>query len=306
MTPIQINIKAGSNAGRRLLLEQSPITLGRSPDNTVMLDLPFVSRLHAELRFEDGHWSLVNHSPNGTRLGRRWVTDQPAALDSAASIQIGEEAVLDVTPQAAPAGAAESTGSSASEASAPAGTGMSKRSKVWIGIGVYLVAMLVLFIVLATLTGGENDGDAGPRIAELSRSDIAQEIERRPAPEPPDERRARAALTEARELFNRRDSERDGRYRALEAYRIAIKYMPDHELPENVDRRKYHVLQQELIDQVAEHYQRAYNLLRSQQYQRASDAFQRLSQIYPATRDSRIFRNAQKHWTRANRALEDD
>jgi len=309
MPPIDVHIKAGSNAGRRLLLEQSPITLGRSPDNGIMIDLPFVSRRHAELRYDDGRWWLVNHSANGTRLNRQWVTDNPAAIEGAASITIGEDAVLDVAPQAQAAPGGETQGEGAptdSGPGAPPGSGMTRRSKIWVGIGAYLGVMILLFVLLATLGGGDSDSEGDPGVPELTRQQIAAEIEQRPEMHAPDERRARAALDEARELFNRRDSERQARYRALEAYRIAIAYMPGHELPLDIDRRRYHILQRELADQVSEQYQRAYNLLRSQQHERASDAFRTLAQTYPATRDSAVFRNVQQHWTRARRALDDD
>ena len=308
MPPIESHILVGSNAGRRLLLEQSPITIGRSTENDLVIDLSYVSRRHAELRFADDQWWLVNHSPNGTRLNRRWVTDTPRAIESASRLTIGEEVVMELTPQAAahagaPDDGAAEQGDGGAE-SAAGGSGMSRRSKVWIGIGVYLVLMLGLIAFALTLQ--DSTGAGGTRLApELTTEQIEQEIQRRPTPAPPDERRARGALAEASELFHRRESEVAARYRALEAYRAALRYMPGHELPKNIDRRRYRVLQQELMAQLTEQYQSAYNLLRSQQYERALEAFRQLLRMYPAGDDSRLVRNAERHAALARRRSED-
>ncbi|MFW6059118.1 MAG: FHA domain-containing protein [Phycisphaeraceae bacterium] len=305
MTPIELHILAGSHAGRRLLLEQPRITIGRSADNDVVIDLSYVSRRHAELRVEDGQWVLINHSPNGVRLNRHWVTDAPQLIEGLAQLRIGDEAILEIAPQL---GAAfdEQTAAETDGGDRPGG-GLSRRAKIWMAIGVYLIAMLGLFGFLATLsTDDGNDGVIRAPELELSAEQIRAEIHRDPQPQPPDERRARAALAEARELFNRRDSDSSARYQALARYREALAYMPDHELPEPIDRRRMRALQDELSEEVAQRYQRAYGLLRSGRYRQAWQAFNDLLRSYGAESDSRIVRNIVRHAATARELAEND
>lgn len=303
---------AGSHAGRRLLVGQPRVTVGRAPDNDVVIDLPYVSRRHAELRFEGDEWLLINHSANGTRLNRRWVYDNPWVIGDPVTLGIGEETVLEVRPQAegAAAGAAtagamgagdETAGESAATTTRPGG-GMSRRAKIWSGIGVYFVLMLGLIGFFATLDEGEADEgiSAAP---ELTRTRIVELVGRDIEPRPTDERRARAELAAARELFNRRESEINARYEALEAYRRARAFMPGHELPA-IDRRRYRLLEQELSDEVAQRYERAYNLLRSRQYEESLRAFRQLQRVYPAGAGDPLLENIDRHTAAARRAVE--
>lgn len=287
------------------MLEQPTITLGRDPGNDVAIDAPYVSRRHAELRLVDGRWHLVNHSLNGTRLDRRRVQDEAVAVDGPATLSIGDEPVMQLTPQLAPAkaGAGEDEAAGSSAPAAAPGAGMSRRAKLWLGIGVYFVIMLGVLAFLFTLS----EGEAGERAAaapELTRGQIRELLHRELAPRPAEERRARAELHAARELFNRRDVEVDARYRALEAYRLARAYMPDGELSE-IDRRRQRLLEQELADQITERYERAYSLMRSRQPEAALRAFRELQRLYPAGANDPLLENIDRHAAAARRAVEE-
>jgi hypothetical protein len=49
------------------------ITLGRSPDNDVVLADPYVSRAHAYLKFDSGNWRLISISARLIELeGKTW------------------------------------------------------------------------------------------------------------------------------------------------------------------------------------------------------------------------------------------
>lgn len=308
MTPIELHILVGLHTGRRLLLEQATIMIGRAPENDIVLDVPYVSRRHAELRFEEGGWLLVNHSPNGVRLNRQWVTDAPQPIEGSAQIRIGDEPVLAVTPQAAVgAGDADAVDDPTADSSQtqPPGSGLSRRAKVWTGIGIYLVAMLGLIVFLSTLDSDGTSTASAIRAPELSTETIRERIHRMPDPQPPDERRARAALIEARELFNRRESDRTARAEALALYREAMAYMPSHELPQPIDRRHVRVLQEELTAEVAGQYQRAYGLLRSGRHQAAWEAFNDLLRVYGGEGDDVIVENIVTHAATARRLAED-
>jgi hypothetical protein len=60
---------------RRVPLTASPVSLGRSLDNDVVVEHPRVSRRHAQLRQREGRWWLIDlGSANGTA-----VNDQPVS-----------------------------------------------------------------------------------------------------------------------------------------------------------------------------------------------------------------------------------
>jgi predicted component of type VI protein secretion system len=44
------------------------VSVGRSPENSVVLHDPYVSRHHADLKFVDGRWCLANLGRHGTLL----------------------------------------------------------------------------------------------------------------------------------------------------------------------------------------------------------------------------------------------
>lgn len=302
--PIELHILAGSHAGRRLVLERPTITFGRDAGNDVVIDAPFVSRRHAELRFAEGRWHLVNHSPNGTRLNRRRVQDEPASIDEPATLSVGDEPVMQLAPQHAPAPAAvgqEESAAGGASGAAP-GAGMSRRAKLWLGIGVYIVVMLGVLAFLFTLTEGEAGGGAAPP-PELRRGEIRELLHRELEPRSADERRARRELHAARELFNRREAEVDARYRALEAYRLARAYMPEGELPE-IDRRRQRLLEEELAERITERYERAYSLMRSRQPEAALRAFRELQRLYPAGANDPLLENIDRHAAVARRSVE--
>ena len=64
--------------GRRTVLSGSRVLIGRSRDCDLMLDDPNVSRRHAELRQEDGHWVVADlASTNGVKVNGRRVQEEP-------------------------------------------------------------------------------------------------------------------------------------------------------------------------------------------------------------------------------------
>ena len=65
----------GSLKGRRLPLGNEPISFGRSDENDVVLSGEVASRVHAELRHEDGVYVLKDRgSSNGTWVNGTRVT----------------------------------------------------------------------------------------------------------------------------------------------------------------------------------------------------------------------------------------
>ena len=72
MPSLRLRFLNGSQRGRELTFTASPVRIGRSRDNDVVLpevDSPLASGRHAEIVWENGHWWIVDlDSTNGTRL----------------------------------------------------------------------------------------------------------------------------------------------------------------------------------------------------------------------------------------------
>lgn len=313
--PIELHILAGKNAGRRLVLDQQAITLGRDAHCDITIDLPYISREHAQLRYDEAGWVLANQSANGTWLNGKKVTKKPRPLTDASIVTIGDEHVLEIVSLSPPSVAASAAAATASPASssedasdqastAPApGTGLTKRAKLWIGIGAYMVLMLAVIVFFSTLDQSASSDNDTLAVPEFTAAAIASEIRQPPRQQLADERTMRKALVEAGELFALRETDPLTRYRAYESYRVAQSYAPDLKLPDSLDARRYQVLEQELIDDVTKRYQEAYNLLHARQYDAAAKAFEKLLERYPAGTSSALFENAQQHWAAAKRAL---
>ncbi len=84
----EIEFKEGPLAGRRLTLESKTYSLGRRLENDLPLDDVMISGEHAELRFQDGGWAIVDlGSSNGTSLNGKRVSS--ALLSPGDFVQLG-------------------------------------------------------------------------------------------------------------------------------------------------------------------------------------------------------------------------
>ena len=82
-------VKRGPIAGSRFLLDQPLTFAGRHPGSDIVLDDITVSRRHAEFRFENGEFRVVDvGSLNGTYVNREPV--ESAVLANGDEIQIGK------------------------------------------------------------------------------------------------------------------------------------------------------------------------------------------------------------------------
>lgn len=82
-------VKRGEKAGSRFIVDAVVVTIGRHPDSRIFLDDVTVSRRHAEVRYEDGHYTVADvGSLNGTYLNRERV--ESARLTSGDELQVGK------------------------------------------------------------------------------------------------------------------------------------------------------------------------------------------------------------------------
>jgi hypothetical protein len=82
-------VKRGPNAGSKFFLDVDVTEIGRHPESHIFLDDITVSRRHAEIRRDEGGFSLNDvGSLNGTYVNRERVEE--AALRSGDEIQVGK------------------------------------------------------------------------------------------------------------------------------------------------------------------------------------------------------------------------
>jgi hypothetical protein len=66
---------------------QPKISIGRQPDCDVEISDAYVSRLHAELQFRSGQWSLLSRGKSGVVVRNSQITELP--IDSEVTFQLG-------------------------------------------------------------------------------------------------------------------------------------------------------------------------------------------------------------------------
>lgn len=85
----QLVVTAGQLAGTRLTLGESPITIGRAEDSTLVITDDYASARHARLVPRDGQWYIEDlGSTNGTYLDRTKITG-PTPVPLGVPIRIG-------------------------------------------------------------------------------------------------------------------------------------------------------------------------------------------------------------------------
>jgi len=290
MIPIEVINRTGG--GRRDMFVESPVTFGRDASNMVIVAGEFVSRQHGELRFEDGQWSIHVHSANGAQVNGRRVGKRGRKLRDQDVVSVGDDTLFDlrIEPPVAPVAELPEQDGDDDDGAAP--EPQSKRKGLWIGIGVYLLAMMGVFMYLSTLKS--TDGDGVSHAPELTKEQIRDDMLQPITSVEPDEHIASDHLEQAREAFHRLDASDREAYIAYHHYRMAMARLPDNRLPDSADDLRYHEARQRLIDAVTDTYQRAYEMLRSRRYREAAEAFRHLTEMYPNS-GSVIHQNAEAH-----------
>ena len=291
MSRVRITLAAGGSAGQQMIFDPPRVTFGRSGDSDIVFDLEAVSRRHGELVFEHGKWMLHNHSPNGTKVGRRTVKSKPKPVTGLKTIRVGSLPLMRVeVDPAVPVAAEEAADEPGDGGAAASGSKGSARLKIWLGIAAFWVVLLGLVMVLSTLNpGGDADADDVER---LSRQRIETLITRPVETEAVNERRRNAALARARRHYGLIGSDPGALFACYEAYRQAKALSENATLPEAIDELRYREVESRLLEEVTERYEAAYTDYRSGRYLAAERAWRELAQLYPNP-DSVIFDNAQ-------------
>lgn len=291
MIPLQVHITSGPQAGTRLQLTQTPVSFGRSPENTLVLDVNTVSRNHGELRFEeDGQWWLINLSQNGTRVGRKRITKKPRALADGDAISIGDEEVFRVYY----AGDAEPTANAAPDTDAPAnadqpasaapGTGTRSRGKLWLFLGIWFGLCLGMFVLFATTCDNTDPAD-GPSTQRVQRFETVEEVHKVLRREvervTPDDYVYTENVKQARDAY--RTSEPRYYYDAYYHYREATRHLPaGQDLPAE-DRQRYEAILDDLAELIHERFEHALGLHSTRDHEQALREIDDLRQYYRAS-----------------------
>ena len=92
-TPLKLVITSGALQGQELPLQGDVITIGRSPDSSLVIQDDYTSTHHARLENRAGTW-FVNDlgSTNGTWLDRSRITS-PTVLNPGVPVRIGRTVV---------------------------------------------------------------------------------------------------------------------------------------------------------------------------------------------------------------------
>lgn len=299
MSEIHIKILSGPATGRFGSFDDSPITFGRSPESTIVVDAVHASREHGELVRFDGAWHVCNHSANGTTVNGKKVGDEPHMLRDGDVIGVGKEKLMrvgieTVTPADQPEQAEE-------PAAAVADSPQAKRpvNKLWVGIGIYLAVMMVVFIVLSMASGGDKDKKTAVSIPMLTDQQIADEI-RKPLSLKRNDDEADAALKRAQRYYQQRDADIAALYLAHHNFKKALAYQKDHsKFADGLNDRDFRACEKLLIERVTNLYRDGYALRTSNQWEGAKHKLYSLLHTYPDN-DSAIHRNTSRQLNQVN------
>jgi TolA-binding protein len=216
----------------------------------------------------------VSHSPNGSTVnGKPVATGKAHPLKPGDTIGVGKQKLLTVQFQPPVAkGAAEEA------AAAPARqSDMSRRAKLWLGIGIYMVIALVVIIVL----WGLKKEEAAPQLAAAQVSD--QEIEaeiRRPLVRAPDEREAARTLAEAQQWYPRSGGHEAGLFHTHRNYKLALAFSGKTSF-EGIDQLQFNEVENALVQTITRDYRAAYARVRSLEWSAAETLLRGILQQYP-------------------------
>ena len=281
----QIHVINRKGGGSRETFTAPTVTFGRDSGNMIVTGGEHTSRLHGELRCEADRWLLVNLSSNGTELNGRRVTRKPRPLQDHDVIGVAGETLFEVRIDE-PSPTTPSDGDDEESVQA-----MSKRTRLWLFIGIYLVLMLGAFFFLNTLKQEKQERQQAT--APLTREQIEQEIRSPLPPMPVNPPESAQELNTANELIDRLDSSPDATYRCYMAYKKSLALSGRPHFEPGTDLLHCQQVQQRLIDSVSSTYAQAYQELKSGQFRKAIDGFRRLTDIYPDT-TGRIHENVRQ------------
>jgi hypothetical protein len=153
-----LTIQKGPGPGQVHPLRGGAVTLGRHPDNQIVINDSQVSRYHARLTWQGSTYSVEDlGSANGTWVNNRRIS-QPTVLRPGDTVSLSRDIVLSFGGQ--PQGSAPTyLAPDYAAASPPA---RSSRTWLLLGIGGVLVAAVAVAALVLALAGGKDNGQGNP------------------------------------------------------------------------------------------------------------------------------------------------
>ncbi|MCC7192601.1 MAG: FHA domain-containing protein [Phycisphaeraceae bacterium] len=287
MSTISVQIITGPGSTRREAFTDPVISFGRDASNAIVLSEPTASRKHGELRYAQGQWVLVNLSPNGTRVNGRSVTRKAQPLMDKDMVAVGDHPVFQVLFDPAPASLVDPV----APTDEPVQSKANRKTKLWIGIGIYLVVMTLAVIVAKDLLDDPADKN-GTSVPRLSAEQIRDAVCKPMTVTTPNIGDASRYLSDAKEYYNKLDTDDRNLYAAYRAYQLALANMEKKDF-EGIDQLQFAAVQSKLVEEVTTAYNRAYDLLKKPDYVGADAAFFKVIQIFPDA-NSEVYQNASR------------
>jgi len=299
MATIELHMQSGPDTGGKLSFSSGEITFGRSPDNAVVLTSKFASRVHGQLKQDDGKWILENLSENGTLVNGRNIRKKSRALSPGDEVGLLDEVWFTVDFQDPAEDEAIAPGAAEDEEARQ----RKKSMRIWIGLGVYLVLMLGGVLVLMNSPANPNREE---QFIAIPDEVIVRDIQELETVSLPDRNEAERLLREARLRYERKDLSDRALFDAYDAYRRALAYADASDfstLGNAKDDRRFLALQEELIEEVTATYKDGFAKFKAGQYRKAYNTMNHLAtQLYPDD-DSEVVEQAKSIVNAANRQM---
>ncbi len=296
MNAIHIQVLSGPTTGRSGVFVDAPITFGRAPTQSVVIDTPLASREHGELVVEGDRWCVVNRSSNGTTGNGKKIGDGPHALMSGDVVGVGKEKLFSVVIDEPTIETADGVQAPV-EAAADDGEGVKKKKMLlWIVLSVWFLGV---FGGLAALKQCEGEGDKGPNTPSVrwwSRGEIATEIGRLQSGSEVLIEAYEKSLKLAESAYEQRDYDTRALYTAHTHFKEALMYAKRDYFEDGLVQQKFVDCEKALIEAVVTRYELAYSQSQAGQRDEALRTLGDLQDIYPAYGgDSEFYDNVSAH-----------
>jgi len=303
MTPIQVQVLNGPQAGQRLVFSHAPVTFGRGPENTLIVQLRAASRAHGRLVFEEDQWFVEDFSSHGTQVRGKRVKGSRRPLQLGDTVSIAGRPIFQLIEEGASSAEAEDDAPAEfhdeSEDAAETPPRRSRRGLL-IALAIYGLALAGIAAFLGLI---EPPDPADQQLPVLSDEEIADAV-RQPLPSvTPDPRDAADALRQATRLYLVKDTQPDALFESYRAYQAALAYSDRTRFEDGLDQIRFMEVQDRLVHVVTQRYRRLVDLFNAGQYDGVVTAFGDLEAVFPdyktETRfpgyESRILRNAGRY-----------
>lgn len=273
MTRLIAQILTGARRGRRESFARTPIAFGRSAECDLILDIPQISRKHGMIVYEDDRWVVVNESPNGTTVNGRKVGARPRPLVHGDVIGVGRDPLFAVGFEQT--GEDEQADEQPGEAVAADSQAdhMKRRSKLWMGIGIYAGLILVILAVLSQVMDKGNGG--GPNFPTMLKPQQIETALTAPLELSTNDRLAAESLNRARSLYNQIARSDETLFDCYMAFKQALAYA-DKTSFEGADQLQFTDAKEKTVKMVIEQYRDAYALTQSEKWTRAEAALRHM------------------------------